>query len=208
MLGAPRAGKGRKAPLLEPPEGINPASTLGSDFWPWKCEGVNSGSKLPGLWYCVLAAPLHSAVWGAVKRVPAWQHLYHRGTDRQKAFTLENDFGSVQGSYCRFGKSASQGPRKEGAENLPVIALQETHEHTSIVREGGKVCSPGGGTKITFPHPRPLPCPGPGLREAQQCECPGPHGPWTNSSGSRASELHRCQAPSTRGDALSGPQWG
>lgn len=36
---------------------------------------------------------------------------------------LEDDFGSVQGSYCCFGKSTSQGPRKEGAENLPVITL-------------------------------------------------------------------------------------
>lgn len=58
--------------------------------------------------------------------------------DRQTAFTLENDFGSVQGSYCCFGKSASQGPGQEGAENLPVISLQEIHEHKVVVREAGE----------------------------------------------------------------------
>ena len=64
------------------------------------------------------------------------------GTDSQAAFTLEDDFGSVQGSYCCFGKSTSQGPRKEGAENLPVITLQKnTHTHKHMVCH--QRCLPG-----------------------------------------------------------------
>ena len=43
----------------------------------------------------------------------------------QAVLTLEDDFGSVQGSYSCFSKSTSQCPRQKGAENLPVITLQE-----------------------------------------------------------------------------------
>lgn len=87
-----------------------------------------------------------------------WLYLYHRRTDGQTAFTLEDDFGSVQGSYCRFGKSASQGPGQEGAEHLPVITLQETQAHTVCCERGrGGLLHQAGAERLALLAPPPPP---------------------------------------------------
>lgn len=58
-----------------------------------------------------------------------------RVTGAWAALTLEDDFGSVQGSYSCFGKSTSQCPRQKGAENLPVITLQENTQTRCLSSE-------------------------------------------------------------------------
>lgn len=117
--------------------------------------------------------------------------LLHR-TDGQTAFTLEDDFSSVQGRYCRFGKSASQGPRQEGAENLPVIALQETHKYSlSLERYGRGLLCWGWHREEYFPPPTP-PTP---LRwsRAERCTVVWVLRPWESSGGSKGQNLHRTQ---------------
>lgn len=86
--------------------------------------------------------PICKCSLGAAEEGRCWEASLAHRTDAQEAFTLEDDFGSVQGSYSRFGKSTRQGPRQEGAENLPVITLQE-NTHTACHEEGtdrGRLC--------------------------------------------------------------------